>query len=198
MEIPSPPTLDKAIRRLGLMHMRYRFASSLRGRRVALVGDSITHGLGDSDRVINLGRHGLKSHELLQMMRPCKEILDRVDVVTLMIGTNDVWEDSHDELEQRIEAIIALVPADKPLIVSAIPPSGHYRQNMRRIDQANGHIRRFVRRRPKTVFIDTWQLFVNEAGAIDYRYFLADMVHLSPAGYRRWTQALQSALHPYG
>jgi len=187
--------VPKALRRAQLVLMRMRFARSVRPHRVTALGDSITHGLGnDADAVLNLGLHGETTHGLLRSLPYYEHSVAGASAVLLMIGTNDAWQNQTEGIERRLEGIIQAIPADKPVIWSSIPPSGHWAFNLRRVAAVNRFIQSVAEQRPNTAFVDTWALFTDERGFLNYDYFLSDRVHLSPAGYRRWTKALKDAL----
>jgi lysophospholipase L1-like esterase len=117
--------------------------------------------------------------------------LRKASAISLLTGTNDIWQGYDNGLEMRLAVIAKLMPEDVPLIWSTIPPM----LDSDRPYEVNRHIKALARARRNTHVIDTWDLFTHGSGqAVIREYFLEDRVHLSPAGYRKWIGAILQAM----
>jgi len=181
----------KVFRKTQMALIRMQFARSMVGRRVSLLGDSITMNLGHAMHFQNFGATGSGSDYIIESIPKWLPQLKKASSISLMTGTNDIWQGYDKELEMRLSVIAKLLPDNVPLIWSTIPPQ----RDSDRPQQVNAFIKELAAYRYNTIVLDTWDLFTfGIAKSTIPDYFLEDQVHLSPAGYRKWTQALDSHL----
>jgi lysophospholipase L1-like esterase len=119
----------------------------------------------------------------------------RPDVVLLLIGTNDMWQQYHvanapARLGALVDEIHALRPAAN-ILVSTLPPSALFN---RRIAKYNAAIRQVIRRRAAAGRF----IWLVDAGGRLTPADLADGVHPNAVGYRKLAQAWGAALVRFG
>lgn len=155
------------------------------------LGDSITQGLATTAVApdsVNYGVGALTTRDLLNNL-PVYRSLARSRAVFLMVGINDIGQGATQGLPQRLREISEGLPADVPLVWSAIMPSLRPADRAG-IEAANTAIRALCSARRNCVFVDTGPLFSGGGAA-----FYEDKVHPNAAGYAAWIGALRSAYY---
>lgn len=178
------------------------------GRRVDLVflGDSITQGWENEGRsawakhfaphhAIALGFGGDRTENLLWRLQHGELDGMAPRVVVLLIGTNNTGERLEDPaltvagIRANLDEIRRRQPQAKVLLLALFPrdeqPDGLLRRHNARINAllpalADGR---------QVVFLDIGPALTQPDGRLS-RDILPDALHLSPAGYERWAQAL--------
>lgn len=77
------------------------------------------------------------------------------------------------------------------LSIKASPDRWDLREPMR---QANDLVRRYCERRRRLHYVDAFDSLLGEDGTPAREYFSDDLLHLSPQGYRVWTENLRPVL----
>lgn len=157
------------------------------------LGDSLTEGLpatAVAPNAVNFGIGGILSTDLQRNLPHYAQAMQHASRVYLMIGTNDVLRGKFAGLPERIASIVQAVPADKPLVLSSIPPS------FRPVDaiqlaQVNAGVAAICKTRPGCTFVDSGQVFA-PAGKPVREFFLPDDLHFTTEGYRRWVDRLRA------
>ena len=174
--------------------------------QVVLIGDSITEGWeGAPDQLqslvglrsaANLGVGGDRTQHVLWRLQQAPLMSVNPKVIVLMIGTNNIYDDSADDIVAGIRAITALLNQQCPnaeILVLDIPPRGDPMDSARaKIAQINaelaqgewpGHAR----------FVRVGNQFLGADGALD-RADLPDLLHFSQKGYAMWAAAIKPEL----
>ena len=174
--------------------------------QVVLIGDSITEGWeGARDQLqslvglrsaANLGVGGDRTQHVLWRLQQAPLSSVNPKVIVLMIGTNNIYDDSADDIVAGIRAIAALMNQQCPnaeILVLDIPPRGDPMDSARaKIAQINaelaqgewpGHAR----------FVRVGNQFLGADGALD-RANLPDLLHFSQKGYAMWAASIKPEL----
>lgn len=150
---------------------------------------------------INLGI-GQQTTRLLLEAIPFYKSLHRAGAIVVSIGTNDILHDQAEGIEERLRQIDRALPANKPVIWSAIMPIRAAISDKKAkeawIQSANKLIKALCYARERCMYVDTWQLLANGQPPEAERYFSVDGIHLSDAGYRQWILGLKSGLKAIG
>ena len=174
--------------------------------QVVMIGDSITEGWeGARDQLqslvglrsaANLGVGGDRTQHVLWRLQQAPLMSINPKVIVLMIGTNNIYDDSADDIVAGIRAIAALMNQQCPnaeILVLDIPPRGDPMDSARaKIAQINaelaqgewpGHAR----------FVRVGNQFLGADGALD-RANLPDLLHFSQKGYAMWAASIKPEL----
>lgn len=119
--------------------------------------------------------------------------------IVIYCGDNDVA--SSDTVTaaivlHRFERLFYLIRKHLPVANIAfvsIKPSPSRQTMMPVMDSANAAIKSFLKRRPRTAFIDVYHLMLDNTGAPRKDLFVEDMLHMNAKGYAIW----QKAIRPY-
>jgi lysophospholipase L1-like esterase len=169
------------------------------------LGDSITQGWNENSvwqrfygprHAANFGIGGDRTQHVLWRIQNGE--LDGIDpkVTVLLIGTNNLHDDTPDEISQGVKSIVAEVrkrlPKTQILLLGVFPRSARPDSNRERIKSINAKIARLddgshVR------FLDIGNAFVNADGTISGDV-MPDYLHLSSKGYRLWAEAMEPTL----
>ncbi|MBZ5639672.1 MAG: GDSL family lipase [Acidobacteriia bacterium] len=145
----------------------------------------------------NLGISGDRTSDLLDRIEQGRiEDLDPEGVVVL-IGTNDVTAGSPpeaivDAIERIVAALRSRLPRARILVLGLLPRDARASPRRAAVTEVNRLLARLddgahVR------FLDIGDRFVLPDGTIP-REVMPDGLHLSPAGYRIWAEAMRPAL----
>lgn len=200
--VPVSRTDDWAIQRQNEVLRRARASEKA---AVVFVGDSITQGWEGEGAALwqkelaplgalNLGVSGDRTEHVLWRLREAPLTHLEPRVVVLLIGTNNLGHGTSnaEETAAGVLAVIAELHAQAPqatLLVHEIFPRGE-RMNPMRGDllQVNQVLRAHALS-PKTRVLGFSDRWVREDGTIP-KEIMPDFLHLSPAGYAQWTEAL--------
>lgn len=123
--------------------------------------------------------------------------------IVLYAGDNDLDqgarpEEVHDHFEEfvsRIDDRLGLVP----IVFISIKPSPARIGNIAGIRRTNALIRETLAQWPQARFLDLFPLMLVPGGAAPRtELYLADGLHLSPAGYRLWAAQVRGSLSELG
>lgn len=173
---------------------------------VLFIGDSITQGLCVTavwDRSVNYGIGSDTTVGVLQRL-PKYTSMSRAAAVVIAIGVNDLKRRDNAEILENYKKIMDAVPADTPLVFSAVLPlddrakeSGEQRNA--RIRELNKGLADLCAANPKCSFVDSTPSLADESGNLLPSLHVGDGVHLNTAGYALWIknlrQHLESRLH---
>jgi lysophospholipase L1-like esterase len=169
------------------------------------LGDSITQGWNENTvwqrfygprHAANFGIGGDRTQHVLWRIQNGE--LDGIDpkVTVLMIGTNNLHDDTPDEIAQGIKTIIAelrnRLPKTQVLLLGVFPRSPKPDSARERIKSINEKIARLddgshVR------YLDIGKAFLNADGTLSPEV-MPDFLHLSTKGYRIWAEAMEPTL----
>jgi len=160
--------------------------------KILMLGDSL---IADYDwqarlpacNVENLGVPGATAADLLESLPEIKSRGTGVEVIVIMIGTNDLLI-GNDEFQALLKKILIQLSHDYPtaeILVNSLLPMElpHLPQNT--IESLNCHIEALTMQ-TGCCFLDVHKRFVNSNKTL----FQEDGVHLTEAAYAIWTRAL--------
>ncbi|QKK10042.1 MAG: sulfatase-like hydrolase/transferase [Planctomycetota bacterium] len=185
--------------------------------KLVLIGDSITQswagggrqvgGAGASARathleplgpILNAGISGDRTQHVLWRLE--HGMLDGCDpeVITLMIGTNNLPHDSVEEIIRGIEAVLGQLRASAPraeVVLVSVPPRGERPDDALRArgDIVNRHVRRLADGE-RVHWLDITPLLVDEQGVARADRMAGDFVHFSATGYDAVAGAMRDAI----
>lgn len=182
---------------------------------VLFLGDSITEGWVMAPQLwenhfgryqpANFGISGDRTQHVLWRIEQGE--LDRISpkVVILMLGTNNSDEHTGAQIAAADKKIVSLMRTKLPrtkILLMAIFPRGPrldgtgqpepWAERMVAINTANAELARLDDGR-MIRFLDINHRFVDERGLIPDR-LMPDQLHLSPAGYQLWAEAMEKPL----
>lgn len=182
-----------------------RLATSGDGMLWVVLGDSAAQGVGATAydqgyvgqlrtwlqerdgvtwRVLNLSRSGARAADVLAAQLPALEALDGpADLVTCVIGGNDLLRTPLRQLAATFRAIIARLPAGA---VVATLPQGLSRRRA-------GRLNTLIRREASAAGLRVADLWTHTGPPWQGKY-AADMFHPNERGYADWTRALVQTL----
>lgn len=201
-------------------HMLKRQARS-RPIDLLFLGDSITqgwHGRGrdiyEGDgiavwnqfyaarRAANFGMGSDRTQHVLWRLRDGELGRARPKVVVLLIGTNNLVDDSPEVVVAGVGAILdelaRRAPRSRILLLGLLPrglgrPAGaEHAEPDPKVGQANVGLKELADSR-QVSFLDMSGAFLDERGRIP-RALMPDFLHLSRQGYRAWAEAMEPTL----
>jgi lysophospholipase L1-like esterase len=181
---------------------------------VIFLGDSITQGWEGAGKkawaetfaplkAINLGIGGDQTGHVLWRITEGKE-LDPIKpkLAVIMIGTNNTGGHSAEQIAGGIKAIIDELQKQKPemkiLLLGVFPRAGGIKKEDEvapaeklnpKIKQINDRIAKFADGK-KVFYKDIGDKFMDKDGGLP-RKIMPDLLHLSPAGYEIWANAIK-------
>lgn len=172
---------------------------------LVFIGDSITQGwettgrrvweeFYEPRRSLNLGIERDAMENLLWRLEHGNIDHIRPSLAVLLIGTNNVGHDTPERIARGVAQIVhrlrARLPATRLIVLGIFPQGADPGDERRRIGaQANRLIARLHDGRD-VFFLDIGAGFVRADGTIATD-IMPDLLHLSPAGYRIWAQAME-------
>lgn len=178
------------------------------GIDVVFLGDSITEGWRGAGKEVwakhyaplkaaNFGIGGDRTEHVLWRLQNGNLDGSTPKAVVLMIGTNNTRRDSAQQIAEGITTIVNEIrtrtPSAKILLLAVFPRNGKAEDPARvKIGQINEIIAKLDD--GKTVFfLDIGTKFLQPDGTLT-REIMPDLLHLSPAGYQIWADAIQAKL----
>jgi beta-glucosidase len=177
---------------------------------LVLIGDSLTEEWQSTgaatwealfaDRTLNLGVGGDRTGDVLHRIE--NGALDGLSarVAVLLAGTNDLGNGVPPAtvfggVAACARAIAARLPGAQLLVLGILPrgsggPGGPMR---RAVASVNARLSTLDDGR-RVHYLDIGDAFLDPAGSVRLELFDPDLLHLAPAGYRAWGQALQPPL----
>jgi beta-glucosidase len=175
------------------------------------LGDSITQGWNNNEtwkrfyaprKAANMGIGGDRTQHVLYRME--HGALDGIHPRTavVMIGTNNLGANSTEEIAAGIQAIVdrlgSKLPETKVLLLGVFPrgasrDKGAVEQATDpRINEINERIKKLDDGK-RVHYLDIGPKFLTAKGTIS-KDVMPDFLHLSPAGYRIWAEAIEPTL----
>ena len=189
-----PPLYD------AMLAYHLRMDANVPDGAVIFVGDSITQGLAVSAvarPAVNFGIGGDTTAGAIERLARYASIA-RAGGIVIALGVNDLASRSNDEIAADFARIADMLPPGVAVVFSGVLPVGkrvapNYAGVNPRVAALNAALARIAARRPGSVFIDAGASMRDADGDLDERFHLSDGVHLGPAGYRIWIDALRAA-----
>ncbi len=220
---PPAPTPHAAVSELradgnlGERHTRIVAEASQGGHEIAFIGDSITEGWAGAGKdawkniwaprhAVNCGIGGDRTQHVLGRLD--NGLLDalaapnnNIKWVVLMIGTNNTGTDSAEDITAGIHAILHTLHHHLPhaqIALFAVFPRGQFPNPGRdTINSINTRLADFAAHVPNTPpvlhYIDIGPKFLRPGGELPAD-LMPDFLHLSPAGYKIWSDDLANVI----
>ena len=181
---------------------------------LAFIGDSITQGWEGRGKAvwekyygnrnaINLGIGGDRTEHVIWRLTHGNLGKIQPKVAVLMIGTNNTGHFDQDPAQvadgvRRILDILEERLPETKVVLHGIFPRGTGPLDPKRLNNIaiNQHIRRFADG-DRVQFLEIGDQFLQEDGTIS-KEIMPDLLHLSPAGYQLWADALEPKLVELG
>lgn len=180
------------------------------GGDLLFLGDSITEGWGGAGKdvwakeyapgkTLNLGIGGDTTQNVLWRLANGEVEGLKPKVVVLMIGTNNFGlnGDQPADVVRGVTAVVASLreklPSAHVLLLGIFPRDANPKAGIRaKISEVNAAIAKLDD--GKTVhFLDIGATFTEADGSLT-KEIMPDFLHLSPAGYQRWAEAIRTPL----
>ncbi len=169
---------------------------------VVFLGDSLTEGLCVAAVASPAVNFGIGNDTTLGVRErlPRYHCLERARALVLAIGTNDLRRRSNEDILANYRAILDLVPAGTPVLMSGVLPLGLQVSARRpghdpgRVQQLNDSLRGLATDRSGAAFCDAGPDLRDEEGYLKQEFHTGDGIHLNAAGYAVWEKALKGAL----
>lgn len=177
--------------------------------QVVFIGDSITQGWEGAGRevweryyaprhAVNLGIGGDRTQHVLWRLENGNLTGLQPKAAVVMIGTNNSNGEDN-TVEQIAEGITAIVrklrsalPQTKVILLAIFPRSENPTPQRGKLLMVNQIIRKLADD-PNVIWIDFGHRFVDPRGLIPSA-LMPDYLHLSPAGYQIWAEAIEETL----
>lgn len=195
---PPAPEEEWIIPRMREVHKQ--MDPAVPANATVFLGDSITMALATSAVAANSVNYGIgwqRSDQLLKSMEDYSAI-QRASRVVVTIGTNDLLQGREAGIEARYKSILAKIPLSVPVVMNSVPPIGDVTFHGHKVDDAA--VREVVataqnvcKADPRCRFVNTHDV-LSTGGKPTPGVLLADQIHLSPAGYQMWIDAMKPAV----
>ena len=180
------------VARRALLAHHLRLDGNLGPGALLFFGSSSTQGLAVGElaaRAVNFGIGGETIRQLAERL-PRYRSLGQARGVVLAIGYNDLARTSPEAALERYAALLKLLPAETPLVLSGVQP-GRRSPARERAASFNSGVAALCAARSRCVFVDLAAALAAKGGGELYE---ADGIHLSAAGYSGWKQRISDAL----
>lgn len=175
---------------------------------VVFLGDSITAGWSNAGKVawstrfaplkaVNFGIGGDRTQHVLWRVQNGNFDGITPKAVVLMIGTNNSGSNTAAEIAEGVTAIVKEIqtrtPSTKILLLGVFPRAEKADHPVRaKLAEVNATIAKLDDGK-SVFFLDIGPKFLTEDGTLT-REIMPDLLHLSPAGYTIWADAIQDKL----
>jgi len=173
---------------------------------VIFLGDSITQGWEGAGKkawaetfaplkAVNLGISGDQTGHVLWRITEGKEIDPlKPKLAVIMIGTNNTGAHKAEDIAGGVKAIVAELQKQKPeikiLLLGVFPRAEKPTHDLRtKIKTINSILEKSADGK-KVIFKDIGEKFLEKDGTLDKK-IMPDFLHLSPAGYEIWANAIK-------
>lgn len=179
-----------------------RLSDSIDPGAVLFIGDSLLNSMDIgalSDRAVQLSVSGDTTVRLHARVQGYRAIND-ARLVFLHVGSNDLKYRTPEKMRQPLARILGRVPADVPVIMSAILPVDERvfrRYDNATIDSANAVLQQVCEARANCTFLRTGAGLRDATGNLDPRHHVGDGLHLNGTGNRLWRAELMPILAPW-
>jgi len=140
---------------------------------------------------------GFGGSNLLDLKRYLNDIVYPYQPKQIVIysGENDIAADTVQapEVLDRFKDVFQHIRQEMPqvpVVFISIKPSPSRARYLPIIQESNQLIRSYLKSQPKTQYVDTYSLMLDEKGKPMKDIFLTDSLHMNNKGYEIWTKAL--------
>lgn len=199
----------------GFMGLHEKFLATAKEGKAQLLflGDSITQGWGGAGKDVwaksfdkwtpaNFGIGGDQTQHVLWRIENGELVGIKPKATVIMIGTNNTGRDSAEDIAKGVTKIVetvhAKLPDTKILLLGVFPrgtkPDGKLANTgYEKIKQVNAIISKLDGKN-NVSYLDIGEKFVQGKDALDAA-IMPDFLHLSPAGYQIWADAITPKLN---
>lgn len=114
--------------------------------------------------------------------------------VVIYSGENDIAGNiTANDVVQRFTTLFNMIRRDLPdvnIVYISIKPSPSRQKFMPVMESANARIKKFLGGQKNTAFVDIYTKMLDASGSPRPELFLDDMLHMKPAGYEIWKEAI--------
>lgn len=169
---------------------------------IVFVGSSTIRlwNLAESFSDLELLNRGFGGSQLADSVHFCPRIVlkYRPRLVVLYAGDNDLAfgktpEQVRDDLQAFLKLVRDALPETRVIYLSIKPSIARWRLYEAQ-QRANQLCTELLTHNPRAQFLDVGRVLLDEQGQPRAEYFVADGLHLSPAGYARWAELLRPHL----
>ena len=168
------------------------------GRHLGQSAPQVWERFHGARRAANFGISGDRTQNLLWRIENGAFDGANPQVVVLMIGADNITDDPPEAIALGIEAVIDALRERLPhttillhgLLACGAAPADPNRQAAERVNEWIAPLGR----RDGVIFLDLAPHFLRADGGADPALFRSDFLHLWPAGYRAWAQAIEPVL----
>lgn len=186
--------------------------------QLVFIGDSITQSWGGPGRkvwkpakkvwrkeyrqykALNFGISGDRTEHILWRLQNGNLGQINPKAIVLLIGTNNIADNSSAEIIKGITAITQLINRELPdckLLLMAVFPRNEldhpYRQ---KVNEINAGIQS-LHNGASIHYLDIGSEFLTKEGAINHQFIGGDKLHLTPAGYQVWADSIRKPLQSF-
>jgi lysophospholipase L1-like esterase len=174
---------------------------------LVFVGDSITHGWDGPGRAVwnnyysdrkaqNLGVNGDRTQHVLWRLENGNLEGIQPKVAVLMIGVNNSWGDSAQEIVAGVTAVVnklqTKVPGIQILLLDILPNGQTFNEKRGMLLQVNQTVRK-LHDGKNIIYLPIGHYFLEQDGSISAS-IMPDYVHPSAAGYEIWASQMETTL----
>ncbi|HEU5116229.1 MAG TPA: platelet-activating factor acetylhydrolase IB subunit [Isosphaeraceae bacterium] len=175
------------------------------------MGDSITQGWSNNDvwkryygprKPANFGIGGDRTQHVLWRLDHGEMEGISPKVIVLMIGTNNIGNNTPEEIAEGVRAIVdrmkSAAPQAKILLLGVFPRGATRNKEAQtdKLDPRPGQINEIIKKLDddkNVCYLDIKDAFIGDDGLL-HKDLMPDFLHLSPAGYRHWAEAMEPTL----
>jgi lysophospholipase L1-like esterase len=118
--------------------------------------------------------------------------------IVIYSGDNDINSGkSPEQVARDFQELFARIRAELPkthVVFISIKPSPARWEKREEMAQANLLIQQFLESKKRTAFVDIWPLMLGPGGQPIRSLYLGDGLHMTPAGYAVWAEAVRPHL----
>ena len=173
------------------------------------VGDSITQAWENAGKevwkthyakrnAVNLGIGGDRTQHVLWRLDHGNIDGISPNLAVIMIGTNNAGNSSPEDTAAGITAIVERLrthlPETKILLLAIFPRGANSDDELRKVNMATNEIIKNLDDGKMIHFLDIGPKFLEADGSLSEK-IMPDLLHLSPAGYQIWADAIEPSVH---
>ncbi|MGQ0595614.1 MAG: GDSL-type esterase/lipase family protein [Gammaproteobacteria bacterium] len=172
---------------------------------LVFIGDSLTQGwettgrrvwaeFYERRRALNIGIERDATQNLLWRLEHGNVDHIRPRLAVLLIGTNNTGHNTPQEIAQGVAEIVrrlrVRLPATRVIVLGIFPQGADRNHPRRNVGRAANRLISRLHDGRRVFYLDIGQRFVRGDGTIGTD-IMPDLLHLSPAGYRIWAEAIE-------
>ncbi len=121
-------------------------------------------------------------------------------IVVVYAGDNDLWAGKSPEAVAAdftafCTKIHAALPQTRIVFISVKPSPSRWKIH-EQMEKTNALVSAYCAKDPRRTFVDVWHPMLDAKGEPRPELFVADQLHMKPAGYAIWTPLVARALQP--